>query len=306
MGYNVVNLNGNGYQRVYEYRDALDVSTVATWVRRFRTPPGLSRIFESWVQATGSGGGGGDTPTRLPGMMLGAVGTTNVVAVSTYASVIWGGATDAGNVDPAMWSAADPTKVFAPVAGRYNINGTVVFQNNAAGYRHIYVRKVRASDGGTQALEWVLLPPANGNVTVIPYAIGEVLMAVGDYITIECYHAGTGASIWVGGSSGSAVTRIAMTYVAAPDGSTVPRPLSRYGAVTGQTAIAINAAASIPITFAPVPNTDYAVIVNPDAVDFTTTALSKTTSGCTVWLRNKSTTANLSPNFTWQVVHGGA
>lgn len=406
--------------------------------------PGVSAAADGSGGATVTvpGAAAGTLPQGyIPGTMLGATGTANVLAASTYLPIPWVGPTDAAHTDPLIWTAAVPDKLFAPVAGRYAVSGTVVFQSNATGYRHLYVGKVKASDGSGQVLEWVALPPVTGNVTVVPFAIGEINMAAGDYININAWHTAT-ASIWVGGSTGTAVTRISMTYinettpmltpdpgqgvqyegsattqtttstafVALPGGATgsfvVPRSgkvmigisgalksslagqyallvwaftttgpgtfttdvthafatqdtgtsratawtlvsgltpgavhtlqtmfaagtgattstansriivvpvdamgqaagLTPYpsGTVAGQATIAVNAQAAIAITFAtPMPDLNYGVIIHPAAVDFTYTISAKTTTGCTVTLRNKSAATALAPDFTWEAV----
>jgi len=83
---------------------------------------------------------------------------------------------------------------------------------------------------------------------------------------------------------------------------TVPPAPFPSGATGAMTAIAINAAQNIPITFPAQADTNYNVIVNGNTVDCTYTVTTKTASSCTIVARNKSTTAAVDPGCSWMVV----
>lgn len=291
MGYNVVNLNGNGYQRVYEYRDATDTSTVATWVRRFRTPPGLSRVFEAWVQATGSGGGGGGA-VPLVGCKITA--TADQACANLGVPVVAFGSTvydTSGMADLAN------NRIVIKKAGYYRINSHIVWASNATGYRATVVRVNGLSIADNY------YAAANGNVTVSGWTTEPILLAIGDLVNVFVVQS-SGATVNLT-IANSRYSHLEVDWVADAVPPT-PVPTSRYGSTGVQATIIANALQTFSPAFAAVPDTNYAVIFNMNSVDCVATVTAKTTTGCSVTVRNKDTAAARDPGFTWMVVHGGA
>lgn len=211
MGYNLVNADGSGYQRVYEFKGQGDDTTMVTYVRR-SLGSGASRTWGPWINEIT--GGGGSTGGRNPGVQLALTGTASTFASATYFPIAWTGPTSTSNQDPTVWTADDPTRLYAPVTGRYAVHGQVVFQSNVTGYRHVYVTQTHL--GVTSAPIALTQDAVNGNVTAVPFSLEEIYMEHGDYLIVNAYQT-SGGTLWVG-ATGSFVTRVSMSLLPANTG----------------------------------------------------------------------------------------
>lgn len=95
-----------------------------------------------------------------------------------------------------MHAAGAPSRITAVVAGYYLCVGSVQFASNATGFRQLYLAK----NGVPQ--QQTLLPPAS--TTHIQQAVGEVYLAVGDYLELFAKQtSGVSLALAVGSPTGA-------------------------------------------------------------------------------------------------------
>lgn len=103
------------------------------------------------------------------------------VANTTDTAVTWDGANNDGW---GTWVAGSPTRLTAPVTGRFMATAYVEFSGDADGFRQAWVRK-----GGTETLGYMkMLSAASGSPTNMTVATPAFDLDKGDYIELVVRH----------------------------------------------------------------------------------------------------------------------
>jgi hypothetical protein len=150
---------------------------------------------------------------RTPGAMVRKTDNPNT-AHSTYTPLDWSSHAFAQNQDATVWDASQPSRFYAPVAGRYAIGGNVNWATNATGGRIVSVRKNAAGSGaGGTSIDFWTTAAVTGLPTSMPFSLTDVYMAAGDYLEVFANHtAGVGVTVGVGASGGITST-FSMSFV---------------------------------------------------------------------------------------------
>lgn len=127
---------------------------------------------------------GSYTRTRSPGAM---VRKTSVDASSNavYLRLDFDGHWSGSNQDSTVWSAAQPSRFYAPEPGRYSIGGNIVWAANATGYR---IAALRINSGGVNTggstLNYWTAQAVPSTATSLPIALTDVYLNAGDYLEV--------------------------------------------------------------------------------------------------------------------------
>jgi hypothetical protein len=150
---------------------------------------------------------GSTTRTRSPGAKLRKNGN-QLVAHSTYTTLVWDENFDANNVDATVWGGvSNKSRLVAPVTGRYTVAGVCVFATNTNGWRIAALRKNGVN------VDFVSAAPVSGTSSCVPFAWPEVYLNAGDYIEIQVNHgSGAGTNLNVG-SAGGIDSTCALSYI---------------------------------------------------------------------------------------------
>lgn len=183
MGETVANIDGTGYQHV------VDMTTGEVppdeYIRTFTSVNGL-RVYTDWASVGGGGGGGGGSGADVAVQLK--QGAAQALPNQTYVPIAW----DTEVYDTAgMWSSAEPTRLYAPVTGRYAIAACVA-QGTTTG-RVITDIRVNGSQQYVSA-------SYNEATNLGPTVAADRFLNAGDYIEINAYSGG-GASSTIGSTA---------------------------------------------------------------------------------------------------------
>lgn len=130
------------------------------------------------------------TVTRWPTRAAKTVVTRNAalsVVTATVTPIPWDTVVED---DEGMWSAGDPTKLFARRPGEFEFKAVLDWVANTASYRELYLLK----NGSVVYSHQVYQPSAVTSTGM--EAVADIKMVVGDYVQAICSHnTGSGLSI---------------------------------------------------------------------------------------------------------------